>query len=240
MGNNTHSPAPGNLNSQDVSTTFPRSCARFSHLPPPRMDESWRWRSASFVGACAVTRGTTGARRSPRTAQFRVSVRIGRIALCHHGIPARYSRPLSYFYRRSRSKTHAVHTHTHTQIRCTVCPIISRRDCYSRPVASKIKGVVLERSSSTSYLYIRALYPSFRVPGVSYLASGTLSTPSDPIHSSSFSPPVQQPAVYHACTCSVSSLRATRFRQSDGLHPWIQICYVLPLVYVVVSPMDSL
>lgn len=48
---------------------------------------------------------------------------------------------------------------THTQIRCTVCPIISRRDCYSRFVASKIKGVVLERSSSSSsYLYICALY----------------------------------------------------------------------------------
>lgn len=63
MGNNIHPLGPsGNLNSQDISTTL---------LPPaatPDGRELAVAESASFVRACAVTRETTGARRSPRTA----------------------------------------------------------------------------------------------------------------------------------------------------------------------------
>lgn len=132
MGNNTHPLDPsGNLNSQDISTTFPRSCARFSHLPPPRMDESWRWQSASFVRACAVTR------MNDRCAPFAKNRLVSgeRTNRSYRVVPPRYPGTLfaasllslsSLSFENTRS-TH-IHTHKHRYTRCT---IISRRDYYT-------------------------------------------------------------------------------------------------------------
>lgn len=159
-----------------------------------------------------------------------MSVRIGRIASCHHGIPARYSRPLSYLYRRSRSKTHAVHTHTHT--RCTVPDHPSTWLLFSNVT----KGVVLRAILLLLFLYTARYILRSRVPGVSYLAKWLLVDalgPDSPLRlTSAFSP------FLAGCTSSppfIERARApfrpfvTRFRQSDGLHPWIQICfYVYP------------
>lgn len=115
-----------------------------------------------------------------------MSVRIGRIASCHHGIPARYSRPLSYLYRRSRSKTHAVHTHTHT--RCTVPDHPSTWLLFSNVT----KGVVLRAILLLLFLYTARYILRSRVPGVSYLAKWLLVDalgPDSPLYlTSAFSP----------------------------------------------------
>lgn len=113
-----------------------------------------------------------------------MSVRIGRIASCHHGIPARYSRPLSYLYRRSRSKTHAVHTHTHT--RCTVPDHPSTWLLFSNVT----KGVVLR--AILLLLYTARYILRSGVPEVSYLAKWLLVDalgPDSPLYlTSAFSP----------------------------------------------------
>lgn len=171
-----------------------------------------------------------------------MSVRIGRIASCHHGIPARYSRPLSYLYRRSRSKTHAVHTHTHT--RCTVPDHPSTWLLFSNVT----KGVVLRAILLLLFLYTARYILRSRVPGVSYLAKWLLVDalgPDSPLRlTSAFSPFLAgctssppfierarapfRPSVWHASVNLTASILGSRF------------AFTFTRLVYVVFPMDSL
>lgn len=169
-----------------------------------------------------------------------MSVRIGRIASCHHGIPARYSRPLSYLYRRSRSKTHAVHTHTHT--RCTVPDHPSTWLLFSNVT----KGVVLR--AILLLLYTARYILRSGVPEVSYLAKWLLVDalgPDSPLRlTSAFSPFLAgctssppfierarapfRPSVWHASVNLTASILGSRF------------AFTFTRLVYVVFPMDSL
>lgn len=217
-----------------IRRTFPPPFHGRVHASPTCRHPGWTRAGGGRVGF--LRRSMRSDPRNDRCAPFAKNRLVSgeRTNRSYRVVPPRYSGTLFAASLLSlsslSSKTHAVHTHTHTDTHGARCLIISRRDCYSLNI---VKGVVLERSSS-SYFYIaryilRSGYQEFLTQ-----PSGSLSTPSDPILTSSFSPfPsggwLHQPAVYRACTCSVSSLRVTRFRQSDGLHPWVQICYVYPV-----------
>lgn len=171
-----------------------------------------------------------------------MSVRIGRIASCHHGIPARYSRPLSYLYRRSRSKTHAVHTHTHT--RCTVPDHPSTWLLFSNVT----KGVVLR--AILLLLYTARYILRSGVPEVSYLAKWLLVDalgPDSPLYlTSAFSP---FPSWWLAAPVArrLSSVHVLRFvpswHASVNLTASIlgsRFAFTFTRLVYVVFPMDSL